>query len=1009
MFKTMLANLTSKDLYHMTHIFFILSLLFFTQNNTLKAFEISSPKNQDKVIEVVNDLLSEQWVSNYFTILKKLNNYDFGFKNNVANLFLFETKNKVLLETEIKDFAFSLIKTYFPSYESIICNICLDNINKNINNHIILNSFHLLSHFVSREKEMLMYKNFFTKFLHKSPYCLMILLENVTKKDFIFELHKEVFTVYSYMIKKCKNFNLLSVKNTLQKHEKYKLYMYKANMYLAGYKEFDFSLRKSFIKEAKLNNVFNYSGDIFLLDNEINLEEKKINCVNNYVEIEKYLNDKFFLSYEKEIFKSYIYLSINCKIENDFESILKSKFENNYETFLLKSFLNYNDLDEKNIANFINLSRNNIKIYENKIFTLFLPNQKKSIQLIFLKELKKYYLLADHDLKKKVIKNILSFIRNKPTSKIALELFSFFEDSSIHEILKVEIYEIFKQIIENQNIDEKQLVYLIKIMRKYSFDDNINKNIINVVLKNIANYNDNYSFVFINNIFNYFTFLLKKNLSKKDFFIFLMNHMEKNKKNYVDEFNYMMNLKINFDEFNDKEKLFIINKLYYFFIDNNDNYFSGVYSYFEFYLNDSFFNYLNKIINGDNVFESKKALFLSIYFAHKNPSNKLLELPYEKIQVWSIKNIINLMYFLADRFGEEHCDVQKIIVLLLSIENETNPKNFINVYKNMLKKREEKLVHNHIVLSKSISISAELMTYKKDFIIEKIINLDDVKNLKKFMIEEFNNLLLINKEFSINSMLQEYDFNTLIDLLDSNFIASLVDKKPEKIIEKKFNIIINKALELSNKSEKFNFILQLLLNLTTCPTGKWNAIEHSYRLLSADKVIDEATISKESLLEEFKNFLFEQLQKEKEVAINYVVNFLTSAKDPHDIYYVKGILDKFVGLATHDEKPSIDFNANNIDNNLLTLDAQSILDLFYAYFKPQDIINRVQYLFNSKAITIGNDNEDVTWKVIMATLYDEHGINKNYFIYDKEETPVGITPLGAQNILLALGFFDEVK
>ena len=94
----------------MKHIFFILSLLFFTQNNFLKASEMSSPKNQDKVIEVVNALLSEQWVSNYFTILKKLNNYDFGFKNNVANLFLFETKNKVLLETEIKDFAFSLIK-----------------------------------------------------------------------------------------------------------------------------------------------------------------------------------------------------------------------------------------------------------------------------------------------------------------------------------------------------------------------------------------------------------------------------------------------------------------------------------------------------------------------------------------------------------------------------------------------------------------------------------------------------------------------------------------------------------------------------------------------------------------------------------------------------------------------------------------------------------------------------------------------------------------------------------
>ena len=120
----------------------------------------------------------------------------------------------------------------------------------------------------------------------------MILLENVIEKDFIPELCKEVFTIYSYIIKKNKNLNLESVKNALKNHQKYKLYMYEANMYLAGYKEFEFSLRKSFIKEAKLNNVFDYSGDIFLLDNKINLEEKKINCISNYIEIEKCLNDK---------------------------------------------------------------------------------------------------------------------------------------------------------------------------------------------------------------------------------------------------------------------------------------------------------------------------------------------------------------------------------------------------------------------------------------------------------------------------------------------------------------------------------------------------------------------------------------------------------------------------------------------------------------------------------------------------------------------------------------------
>ena len=58
------------------------------------------------------------------------------------------------------------------------------------------------------------------------------------------------------------------------------------------------------------------------------------------------------------------------------------------------SNINNNIVNDKNDNSFIqhNLSYN-IETYENKFFTLFLPNQKKSIQIILLKELKKWLLI----------------------------------------------------------------------------------------------------------------------------------------------------------------------------------------------------------------------------------------------------------------------------------------------------------------------------------------------------------------------------------------------------------------------------------------------------------------------------------------------------------------------------------------------------------------------------------------------------------------------------------------
>lgn len=357
--------------------------------------------------------------------------------------------------------------------------------------------------------------------------------------------------------------------------------------------------------------------------------------------------------------------------------------------------------------------------------------------------------------------------------------------------------------------------------------------------------------------------------------------------------------------------------------------------------------------------------------------------------------------------GDDTPKAQYFLQLALGYDNAANPDSFLAVHQEMLEKRRDDVTHNQKTLQSEVALNTSVTRASAETKpIHMPVNVWDrlVDRLKTIPISD-------KKQFA--SLLGETSLDNLLQLKTDPSILALLDPRDSLVIVGPVSTHSKKLRELLHNSDinsDLGQFVQLLVNMQTCPTGKLNGIIHSYILMNQGRVLDESIIKEQRFKTEIVDFFVEELRRLREITLsNVLTNGLNlPSVDPHDLYYLRGILGSELGLNQEDEVQKIDINANNVNQALRVQTKQQLLDLFYSYYKVEDVIARIHTLLNSGSIQISG-SKNLTMTIINEYLqgdaYDVDGDKyaAGFILLNQDMQPIGFTPKAAQKLLALMG------
>lgn len=419
------------------------------------------------------------------------------------------------------------------------------------------------------------------------------------------------------------------------------------------------------------------------------------------------------------------------------------------------------------------------------------------------------------------------------------------------------------------------------------------------------------------------------------------------------------------------------------------------------------------ILSGQREFVSfydYRGLYLLCHLYYR-PNPAVLEAIKEGIHNPKVReDYINTLVLIL---GEDHPFTQECIHIALGYNNQSDPDGFLAVHQEMVAKSQQGVQHNH-----------------RSATLDVVLNLDSVRQPRpaapihmpvNVWYRLFDELRQIGAEErqAFTLILGDVSWNTLMELKHNDTLVSLLD--PENSLCASENVsshsqMLRAVLQNIQQTRNMAAFLQLLVNITTCTTGKLEGITHSHIFLNQGRVLDESVLGSEAFKEQIFSFLQEEFRRFREGTLIHIVKSITGGVDPHNRNYVRGIIGREIGLMFENEKPYIDLNANDISALLRKKSKQDFLDLFYQYYKPDDLIDRFHAMLHNGTLKIGDqdDKQDLTISIINIFLQgdamDEGRVNfdTSTVVLDEHNNPIGLTPLAAKRLLVMLGFLRVV-
>lgn len=236
----------------------------------------------------------------------------------------------------------------------------------------------------------------------------------------------------------------------------------------------------------------------------------------------------------------------------------------------------------------------------------------------------------------------------------------------------------------------------------------------------------------------------------------------------------------------------------------------------------------------------------------------------------------------------------------------------------------------------------------------------------------------------------------------------------------------NKGHPFQGITPSSQLILSLLNNVLTCPTGKEDGIDATYRLLTNRRGSSEQELQGDRLSEEMHEFFKEEMRCMRETVLSGngpVVRSLlnpsmTDEKElkkvkveeaPHQAKYLGNLLGAETGLFLEGKGVTFDQNGGCVSSELRKCSKQEALDKLYEYHTPKDAIRHFHELFKAQGFKGKIDGKNTLSDIIAEFLPPEQLVNPDYIIFDDSEMPIGLTPLAVAEILFKLNILEVVE
>lgn len=408
-------------------------------------------------------------------------------------------------------------------------------------------------------------------------------------------------------------------------------------------------------------------------------------------------------------------------------------------------------------------------------------------------------------------------------------------------------------------------------------------------------------------------------------------------------------------------------------------------------------------------FDSNTKLYL-LYHAYYRPHPAVVEAVKERIHNPFTRD--SIIEDIVKTLGAEHVLTQEFLQLAIGYDIQADPDGFLAVHQEMITKSQQPVIHNPTSLTPGVVLNVEALRQPRP---EAPIHMP--VNVWHRLFEQLDQMEPQERQ-AHEHILGDESWEKLAELKHNHILTSLLD--PENSLEVSQNVssysqMLRGVIQNIQQTQNIGAFLQLLINITTCKTGKMNGIMHSHILLSQGRVLDESDLGWEKFKAEIVDFLQEEFRRFRLSSLTSVAKSITDRADPHELYYIRGILGHEIGLMFQNERPSLDMNGACVSEDMRKQSKQTLLDLFYQYYKADDLIDRFHAMLNNGSLKIADKNgkQDLTITIINAFLQadamDEEMtmFAPSMVVLDEKGSPIGLTPLAAKSLLLMMGFLKE--
>jgi hypothetical protein len=399
---------------------------------------------------------------------------------------------------------------------------------------------------------------------------------------------------------------------------------------------------------------------------------------------------------------------------------------------------------------------------------------------------------------------------------------------------------------------------------------------------------------------------------------------------------------------------------------------------------------------------------------------------------------------IIDTLGVDHLWSQELIELAAKRANSNDPDSPFSVYKQLREQMDQPVEHHlpKFQLEDGRWVTFNLKTLQARRKLSCLpMKYDELVRFTKRLLaeaqghpEEFQ--LCATEALRLDRSIAMQEINTAFfkSLLDSD--EKQKDVQGQSLTSTKLRYILTAAKESQeqeNKGHGFQglspssqLILSLLNNVLTCPTGKEDSIDQTYRLLTNVRGASENDLQADRLREEMHEFFKEDMRCKRETTLSgngFVVRALlhpsiTDEKElkkvkveeaPHQGKYVTNLLGAELGLFLEGKGVTFDQNGGCVSSELRKCSKQKALDTLYQYHKPKDTIRDYHERFNALGFTGKIDGKYATTNIIHGLLTEEQQGNPEYIVFDASFIPQGLTPLAIAEILINTYIFDVVE